>query len=501
MADTSSGAAIYDQANKPTVAPINPLDAYEKAGRVNSLMNANKLFQAQQLRGQLAQQAIDENGNYDPNKANALLAGAGPDAALAAPEAIGQNQALRGAQQSQNIQRSQYAAAAIAPLLGLPDDQLHSAMVTTLHRAVDQGIMTGPESTKLALSFSNDPSQLRTQLEQTRMRLLGPEGMQTAIYGRPIVTDDGQVIRGGTQSVQTGAINTPSQPGVQRQTGPETNAAMVETYVENPNQPGTYMRVMQPRSALPGASGVSGASPPPGSPLLRLNGQAGGATPPLAAPPQGQPEQLALDQAAFKKDQLAIPQGQQSVQSLQKAQIALEASNTGRSSQGVHDMLATMQTLGIPTLGLADDVKSYDLAHKYLLDYARKQGGAAHSDFQLQTAEGANASTGINQQAALDVVHTNIGRERQAIAQVMEANQSGVGYGGHASRFSSDTDPRGFAIDAYKPADLDPSDPKSMVGRMTRTERAKFYKSVGIAQRLKLLNPAAPDQGAPAATP
>jgi hypothetical protein len=27
-----------------------------------------------------------------------------------------------------------------------------------------------------------------------------------------------------------------------------------------------------------------------------------------------------------------------------------------------------------------------------------------------------------------------------------------------------------------------------MVGKMTNTERAKFYKSVGIAQRLKLLN-------------
>jgi hypothetical protein len=210
----------------------------------------------------------------------------------------------------------------------------------------------------------------------------------------------------------------------------------------------------------------------------------------------GSPEAIAADVGRFKTDQAALPAAQTAVQSLQKAQHALELSNTGRGTESVHNIYAFLQSQNIPTPGLSNtsDVANYDLAHKYLLDYARSQGAAAKTDLQLQTSEGANASTGISNAAALNVVKTNIGRERQKIAQVTEApNPNGLGYGSHASSFANGTDPRGFAIDSYTPQEV-----SKMVSSMTDAEKTKFYKSVGIAQRLKLLN-VAPPAAAPAA--
>jgi hypothetical protein len=211
----------------------------------------------------------------------------------------------------------------------------------------------------------------------------------------------------------------------------------------------------------------------------------------------GTPDAIAADVGKFKTDQFAAQAGQTAVQSLQKAQHALELSNTGRSTEGVHNMYAFLQAQGVSTPGLTDSVMNYDLAHKYLLDYARQQGAAGKTDLQLQTAEGANASTGISQGAALNVIQTNIGRERQKIAQVMEApNPTGIGYGSHASSFSNNTDPRGFAIDSYTPKQV-----SDMVSKMTPAEKTKFYKSVGVAQRLKLLNVPPPQAPAAAMAP
>ena len=69
---SGSIASIYDNANKPTVALANPLDLYARAGQVANARNQNALFQAQQARGQLMQQAIDPaTGQYDPAKFNA----------------------------------------------------------------------------------------------------------------------------------------------------------------------------------------------------------------------------------------------------------------------------------------------------------------------------------------------------------------------------------------------------------------------------------------------
>lgn len=525
---SSSTTAPYDNANKPAVALQNPLDLAQKAGTINYLMNQNKLFQARQAAGQAALDATGSDGAFDQTQFMQNLK-ADPTSALAAQDAMTQGQAQSTAQQGFSLQQQTRIAGTVGSALSLPDEQQNRATYSALLKqelaagTIDQSHYANATAN---MPQSDDPSAWRGY--GTRMlvgTLGGPQMAQTLLPASETV-DDGQnnipATRNAPISGDAPGARTVQPGAVQKQTSPETNAQMVEHFVADPKNPGTYLKVMVPRSSLPGSSGVApaqpgrpdyskyingpqlpanalgGARPNPGLLMGGLDGQTDPNAPQpaepaapavtLAAPPQGQSEQIAADVGKFKQDQFAIPQGQQNVQSLQKAQIALEASNTGRSSEGVHNMLATMQTLGIPTLGLADSVASYDLAHKYLLDYARKSGAAAHSDLQLQSSEGSNASTGINQQAALDVVHTNIGRERQTIAANMEAAQTGIGYGSHVSKFSNATDPRGFALDAYKPADLNPADPKSMVGKMTSAERAKFYKSAGIAQRLGLLN-------------
>jgi hypothetical protein len=493
----SGSNALLDAIAHPP--QVDVAGAYGNANRLAAGIWANREMQAKQAAGNVFLRSLNPDGTPNQPALNQGLA-ADPTTALAAQDASQKGQTLSADQYTQQMKRLTYGAAGFGQILVDNGGQAPYAAVKQYYdRAVTDGHITADDEAKVMAGFGPDPSANASVGRQRMMQNITAQ--EALARGNGITgsqTGPGGVTTGTLQNSQTGAVSSPPQQGAPLGLSPGEMAAETPIYKKMPD--GTYQPVLDPRSNRPGVPGARVAPNYNGQPNPLLgdipNPQDGNtppaASPALTAPPQGQPERVAADVGKFKQDQFAIPGGQQNVQSLQKAQVALEASNTGRSSEGVHNMLATMQTLGIPTLGMADSVASYDLAHKYLLDYARKSGAAAHSDLQLQSSEGANASTGINQQAALDVVHTNIGRERQAIAQNMEAPQTGIGYGAHTSKFATATDPRGFALDAYKPADLNPDDPKSMVGKMTPAERAKFYKSAGIAQRLGLLNTRAP---------
>jgi hypothetical protein len=522
MSGTSN---FLDTIAHPTV--VNPAAAYQQGAQAANALWQARDWQAKQAAGQAQQSGIDASGQYQPNAAMTALKNAGPGAALAAGQTLESSQRLGTAQTAQGIAVNGLIASAVAPLIDptlTPDPMFHQALSDTAQRLIAQGVPAAQVIGGLS-KLSNDPTAARQQLEVMRQGMLPPDQQQQNIYGaKGTQTGPGGSTIGTSQNVRSGAVSAPPQQGAPQGPSPDNlatqlpvidqNRLMPDGKTPNPNygQPmrdnlGNILRqqgspLVQPTPgntpAQPPGAVTSQPLPPPAGvrPSPQNPPRLPGAVPTSAAqPPTQQPtptglplgtsESIAADVGKFKQDQFAIPQGQQSVQSLQKAQLALEASNTGRTSEGVHNMLATLNTFGVSTQGMADNVSSYDLAHKYLMDYARKSGAAAHSDLQLQTSEGANASTGISNQAALDVVHTNIGRERQAIAQNMEAPQTGIGYGEHSGKFATNTDPRGFAIDAYKPADL-----QKMVAGMTATEKAKFYKSAGIAQRLGLLNPA-----------
>lgn len=222
---------------------------------------------------------------------------------------------------------------------------------------------------------------------------------------------------------------------------------------------------------------------------------AGGA--PVAGPPPGQASGQLKDVEYFKSDQQGIPARETATQSLEKALQALNITNSGVGTERLNRMKSFIQSmtpselnsLGIKPFEIA--TMNYDIAHKYLIDYARSQGAAGGTNLQLQTSQEANPSTGISNPAAIDIIKTNIGRERQNIAKTLGApDPNGIGYGKHAAEFAGATDPRAFAFDMYTPAER-----KKILTEVDKSpiSREKFEKSLALAVRLKLVKP---DRGA-----
>lgn len=278
-------------------------------------------------------------------------------------------------------------------------------------------------------------------------------------------------------------------------TGPR--AGVVDPSIVPRSMGGTGGNAAQPPpSRVPGAMGTgrypgSGGNRDVSSTDLPTRPGAGGTT--FEGPAAGQLAAQAKDVEAFKGEQQGIPARETAVQSLDKALKAINLTNTGRGAEALNKMKSFIQSMTPAEMNAAgiDPFKvstmNYDLAHKYLIDYARSQGSAGGTNLQLQTSQESNASTGISNAAAIDVIKTNIGRERQKIAQVLGApDPNGIGYGKHAADFAGATDPRAFAFDMYSPAER-----KKILADVdkSKTSRDKFERSLALAVRLKLVTP------------
>ena len=362
-----------------------------------------------------------------------------------------------------------------------------------------------------------DHASLINMAQRAWMHTASPDSRAAVLYGQNQNRDDGQTIISGNASVPMGRAlqanngQTPA-PGFVP-TGGDTSTFPSRGQLSEPTQIGVNpdgSPKMAPRVVVtpPGMAGPAGAPAIPGNgrlnPSLIGPGGAGGQTQPArigagaALGPDGTytpslggaaSTAMGADVTRFKADQQAVPTGQRSVQTLDKALHALDIAATGRGANTLNQMRQFLQTMTpewanslgfkpyeVPNMG-------YDLAHKYMLDYARgvSVGG---TDQARAMAEASNASTSISPQAARDVLKTNIGRERQNIGQVMNApDPTGIGYGGHAANFASNTDPRAFAFDHYTPEER-----KALVGSMGPQELAKFKESLVIAAKHGLIN-------------
>lgn len=510
--------SIYNTTPPP---PFNPLQTYGQVVGIQNAQQQNRLLQQQaDMRTGLAQQynaAVDPTtGQLNQNK---LLAGSAADPRTAGyygeinQQTQANTTATAAAQQEQlknELAHIQAGNSFIGSLIGDPQlgqADLHDKIVKTINDMAAHGssMMDPQTQANLIASIPHDP---QGQLQMVRDKANQNLSMQGQI----------QQVLGGVQPIGTGAgttlVRTPAAGGAPQQVGtltnttsPETQAQLVPTWVKQPD--GTYQQVQVPRSTLPGASGVAGggqpASPPQATPAPAAAPQMPGAAAPgnrlaapaaapvappagpapiLAAPPPGVTSSQDADVTRYKADQALIPQHATNVQSLQKAQGALMAVGTGKGSGSLNTMLSYINTLD-PSGTVAARIQNYDEAKKYLTDYARQQGAAAHSDLQLQAAEGSNASTDISNAAALDVVKTNIGRERQAIAQVQEQpNGTGIGYGKNAANFATSTDPRAFAWDQYTPDER-----TKILSGLKGAALQKFKDSIVIAARNGLISP------------
>lgn len=396
--------------------------------------------------------------------------------------------------------------------LGLQNDALDSLSTMNggagpkfadVQQKLQQGLSQGwlqphnAQSVLTGMPTGDDPQSMATRqhiLQTLGQQISAPQQRLENALGSPGTMANGQVVQpgmvGGRLGQNPGAFS-PSGAGVQQY--PSRTDLLTQQTGVNPD--GTL--VVRPLASQAGLQGRPDLTGPAGQPPGAGTGlYPAPASPPAPLPGGGVPTGLspqqtaanAADQAQYRTELGAVPTGQTNIQNLQKAQHALELITTGRGTGTLNSMKALVTSVAsgfgtAPPLMIGSDNEQYDTAHKYLLDYARKSGSAGGSDAQLQAALGANAGTDINEQAALGVVKTNIGRERQKIAQVQSfADPTGAGYGQAASQFSSGTDPRAFAWDAYTPAER-----QKIVGGLDKPGLAKLDRSLAVAARLKLI--------------
>ncbi len=479
-------------------------------------MNQNRLFQSQQKQGQLAQQAIDPStGQFSPSKFNMLL-GQSPGAGIGAQDAIAAAQTQSSAQQTQAQGSQKQLASGIGGLL-----QLNNGAGPTYGQTTDflqRGLASGaiqPQSAKSALigmPSGDDPQSMatRTHMIQTiQQQMASSQEQLTNAYGTPTSVSNGQTVQpglaGGMLSGNRGAFNPAGAP-IQQVTGPETNAAMSTQYVPDPQHQGQYIQVPVPRSALPGASGVAGPQPsaspglgtgrpqaPAGTPSPATGGGApamAGSAPPapfLAAQPPGVAVSQQADTTQFKTDQAALPAAQTTTQNMQHALTALQLSSSGRTPQAMVGMGNLLQSAGLLPAGMTNDLANYELFHKLTERLAMNAAGSSNTDAGRALSQASNAGTSLSTPANIAVLQNDIGKQRQAIAQNLTApdQQTGIGYGGYAGKFSNSTDPRGFQWDMLQPAQ------KQQILSGMKPGSAPWnnlHRSIGMATKLGLFD-------------
>lgn len=530
----ASDPGIFAQANKPTTALIDPNTMLMQTAQAANAVNQNRLFQANQARGQLMQQAIDPStGQFSPTAFNRLLAQT-PAAALAAPEAVGQSQGLMGSQNELATRQNQFMSQSLGAVLATPDAQLHDAAANAMTRAVSAGLLPPEQAMRQMIMLPNDPTQLRQHLTQVQMSLLPPGAQQEATYGSPSTRDTGQGIESGTTApARLGGGFTPNSTTqvypsrsqlIGQQTGvdPVTGAPTASTTADRAAQQGRD-DLTGPAGTPPGrmpsallpkgytgryAAGGRGASstppdvaPTPAAPAGMSSGVP--YTPPATpaapsgsvqvglAPGQAEEAQSSVSHLAQARD--AANTYATRIQPLMAAQAALKDAKTGSGSEVLNSVRQALQNFTPAALdgfrpagGSAEQDAAFDEARKYLTNYAANTPGANRSDAGGQTAANANANVHISPLAAQQVVRAAIGLERMRQAQTMEFNQSGqtgATYDKYQSAAATKADPRAFIADQQTPDER-----KAMLGKMTPPQQANYIASLRLGMKHGLVS-------------
>lgn len=527
----ASDSGVFNQANKPTTALMDPNAVLLQTAQAAQAVNQNRLFQANQARGQLMQQAIDPStGQFSPTAFNRLLAQT-PAAALAAPEAVGQSQGLMGSQNELATRQNQAMSQSLGAVLAVPDAQLHDAAANAMTRAVSAGLLPPEQAMRQMIMLPNDPSQLRQHLTQVQMSLQAPGAQQDATYGTPATRDTGQGIESGTTApARLGGGFTPNSTtqvypprsqlaGQQTGIGPNGEPTATTTADRLGQQgrgdlagpagtpPGRVPSALLPRGYTgryaaggQGASATQPAATPAGmsagtpyAPPAAPQAAPGGAVQVGLAPGQAAEAEASVSHLSQARDVANTYQTR--MQPLLSAQAALQDAKTGAGSGALNSVrqivgsFTPAQLEGVRSfIGLGTDQgdASYDEAKKYLTAYAANTPGANRSDAGGATAASANASVNISPLAAQQVVRAAIGLERMRQAQTMEFNQSGQpgsAYDRYQSGAAAKADPRAFMADHQTPDER-----KTMLDKMTASQKANYLVSLRLGMKHGLVS-------------
>ena len=190
--------SVLDMIAHPAV--VDPLAAQQRAaGTAQNVLQVRSSV-AQQRLGELAQQAIDPTTKqFDPNRFNALVAGAGPDVAMGAQAALQRSSDLSGTQLDQAAKKIAWYAGATG---SMPDN----ASVDDINKVIDGGVASGfltPTQAQLEKSgVPSDPAQRAAYIQQHRLWAADAQTRLNQQYG-PIV--------GVSQGTGTQFVNVPPQ--------------------------------------------------------------------------------------------------------------------------------------------------------------------------------------------------------------------------------------------------------------------------------------------------
>ncbi len=255
--------------------------------------------------------------------------------------------------------------------------------------------------------------------------------------------------------------------GEQRVITKEQQLAQLGGAGQNAGSAGGYTGRYATNQAALGAGGISGVG-------LQAS-LAPGEAEAMQAVGKGSGDQYVADSAAANRS------GERLFQ-LDKALQALQGATTGRGSEALNNFKSYLQTVGIPGLDV-DKIKDYDEASKYLTQYATGQASkfGSGTDQQLAATLSGNASTGISNLAAQDVVKANIGLELMRQAQLQAFNESGLTpaqYQKFSTQWNKEQDPRVFIWDI-----LSKDQKQKAFDSMSEGKRKQFSERYNAAYR------------------
>lgn len=460
---------------------FNPLEIAGQVAQTANLMNQNRLFQqefkARSAIGPLYQQAIDpQTGRLDANKLLSL-ASQNPDTAFQAGDLAASGQA-RELQQTQidqqqlalHLGQSQAFRQRLAPLLAKGADVTPKDVYGVAGDLVKSGILPAETVIGELGNLPSDAKGLAGWVQQHYVQALNAEQQMQAVYGSPTTFDTGNALQPAAVSPMTGVhpLGAPIAKGL----SPEAQTSPAYQYFDpQTRQMKTVLKGQIPANGQPAA--IPGAGIPAGPPL---------GTPEAAAVTghENAAQAIALQQRAAQTPQNKAVLG--------NMEARLDSFDPGPQSQWWKNLgqLAAEYHQKIPLAPPADKTAAQEEFGKLAFQLAQQQFtalGGTGTDSKLDSTMHTSPSELLSRYGNKGIIHILKGNEdainaqNQAWQKWQGAGNGPESYGQFLSQWNQVYDPRVFQSQY-----LSPPERQQLLKGMTRTEQARFARSLEVAQ-------------------
>lgn len=474
---SGSSNALLDAIANPK--PVDVAGAYGTANRLAQGIWANRLAQSQQAAGQAALGAIGPDGTFNAQRLYQNLA-ADPSTAMSAQESMQRGSTNATTDFDLHMKRlTGLNAAAMALTAQYPNGVPQDAVNKEIDRVAPTYGISPQEATTLKSQFPGDPvGNSRMLIRNGIANLTAQESLHASRPGATTV-DTGPAVVGANVAPaaadQPGALAVPAGQGVQLQTGPGANAALVEVS----DAAGNKYNV--PRMSLPGASGVAGGaavdySGKPNPLLGGLPNPPENGAPATATPPSGVPAGATLSQVApattaaatetagqnaklgtalvTRADSVPVNKAAYGNMLTDLAKLDTMGPVTGREAT-INGILQKLTGYGI-TMDKSQVAGAESFAKIANMIAAQQLGSLGPTDARQSLAMGANPHLDLSKLGNTQIIHMLQGNE-DAINAKAQAWQKWIGspaqgglgnspgtYGTFSSDFNHNFDPRVF---------------------------------------------------------